>query len=525
MTKLLLNELFSIKLKERLNEVPNHQSLIFFSAFIKKGALEWLADEIRPKAEVTIVSRWHKADLISGASDLEIFDYCKAKKWDFKILKNLHSKLYLLNQKQMFIGSANLTSRGLNISSSGNIEIGTEIEATDKDLELIRNLLDEAISLDQNTYDSICLEINESDESIPDQIDTSSLTWSQKVKELLEGKIEKLWVDDLFVTPALKKIPEISDEDLFHDCSLLNLDKGEFESNKYEAEEISKIFEQSKMFKWFLKIMKENPKETKTFGFFSEQLHNSLLDEPPPYRSGVKEYLNFFESWLSIYSSSVIVKKFNRTSSYTLVEKGNVSVEYAFQTFIKTEKKPRVDHNKVRQSWIGNGRSYEEILSSEDPRNLYRLRDGGINTHLKYDLEKEFIKIANDSWLGGPDSYPFAKGLDKSCFSDHQTAIPQRLYGAFGLGRGLEETYPVVLRVGKDFDNEFEAALKARPGNRYELKWQTEFTEFLKKEFPEWVNLEAGDKSYQAYLYFQEYNQTSNIEGNIFFSVSVERVF
>ena len=127
--------------------------------------------------------------------------------------------------------------------------------------------------------------------------------------------------------------------------------------------------------------------------------------------------------------------------------------------------------------------------------------------------------------MGGPYSNPFAKGLDKSCFNDHQTAIPQRLYGAFGLSKGLEETYPVVLTVGKDLENDFEAVLKARPGNRYELKWKTEFTEFLKKEFPEWVNLEAGDKNYQAYLYFQEYSRTSNIEGNIFFSVSVERVF
>ena len=48
------------------------------------------------------------------------------------------------------------------------------------------------------------------------------------------------------------------------------------------------------MFRWFLNIMEENPLKNKTFGFFSKRLHDSLLDEPPPYRSGVKEYLNFF---------------------------------------------------------------------------------------------------------------------------------------------------------------------------------------------------------------------------------------
>ena len=71
---------------------------------------------------MTIFSRWNKSDLASGASDLEVFDLCKEKKWDFKILKNLHSKLYLLNQKKIFLGSQTL-SRGFNITSSGNIEI------------------------------------------------------------------------------------------------------------------------------------------------------------------------------------------------------------------------------------------------------------------------------------------------------------------------------------------------------------------------------------------------------------------
>ena len=73
MNNLLLNELFSSKIKDRLKETKNQQSLVFFSAFIKKRALEWLAEVINPETKVTVVSRWQKADLVSGASDLEIF--------------------------------------------------------------------------------------------------------------------------------------------------------------------------------------------------------------------------------------------------------------------------------------------------------------------------------------------------------------------------------------------------------------------------------------------------------------------
>ena len=94
--------------------------------------------------------------------------------------------------------------------------------------------------MDQNLYDSICQEVNETDKSMFDQIDTQPLTWSQKTLDTLEKKVEKLWVHDLFVSPALKKLPDISDEDIEHDCNLLNFNKDDLDSNNYEKEELSK---------------------------------------------------------------------------------------------------------------------------------------------------------------------------------------------------------------------------------------------------------------------------------------------
>ena len=186
---------------------------------------------------MTIVSRWNKSDLASGASDLEVFDLCK-EKWDFKILKNLHSKLYLLNQKKIFLGSANLTSRGFNITSSGNIEIGIDTDATPEDLKLIQNLLDDAIPLDQNLYDSICEEINTIDKGMFDHLDMEPMNWSQKINNSLDRKVDKLWVQDLFNSPALKKHIEVSDDDLSHDFSLLNLNQEQFENQKYDRRNI-----------------------------------------------------------------------------------------------------------------------------------------------------------------------------------------------------------------------------------------------------------------------------------------------
>ena len=48
MNNLLLNELFSRKLKEGLKENQSHQSLVFFLHLLKKKALDWLsANQLR----------------------------------------------------------------------------------------------------------------------------------------------------------------------------------------------------------------------------------------------------------------------------------------------------------------------------------------------------------------------------------------------------------------------------------------------------------------------------------------------
>lgn len=68
--------------------------------------------------------------------------------------------------------------------------------------------------------------------------------------------------------------------------------------------------------------------------------------------------------------------------------------------FVATSKKPRVAHNKVRQEWIGKGKTYSEIAK---PNSFYR-RHGIIeeghdpqapgleDKHLKYDLKYGYLK-------------------------------------------------------------------------------------------------------------------------------------
>ena len=162
------------------------------------------------------------------------------------------------------------------------------------------------------------------------------------------------------------------------------------------------------------------------------------------------------------------------------------------------------------------GRSYEEILTDNHQDNFYKHQEGSINSHLKYDLDKEFIKIASDSWLGGPNSNLLAKGLDFSCFHSNSSGIPHRVYEFFNLTLGSNLEKRVILK--KD-SKEFDAAFLPKADNRYTLQWDNKFTELLKESVPKWEVVKAHDKNHDSFLYFMD--SSKNDLGTTIYEVDI----
>ncbi len=78
-----------------------------------------------------------------------------------------------------------------------------------------------------------------------------------------------------------------SDESIEHDRKMLNIDK---------KEDIKPAFEKSRIFQWFKRKLNENEDKTMFFGDLTEQIHNSLFDDPKPYRKEVKTLqVNLYE--------------------------------------------------------------------------------------------------------------------------------------------------------------------------------------------------------------------------------------
>ena len=103
---------------ELRNYLDGKNTVTVFCPYIKLDALKRILDETRVCCDQIIV-RWEPRDIVSGASDLEVYELCKEKNISLYINKRIHLKLFTNNFVDAFTGSANISNRGL----SDNIEV------------------------------------------------------------------------------------------------------------------------------------------------------------------------------------------------------------------------------------------------------------------------------------------------------------------------------------------------------------------------------------------------------------------
>lgn len=304
---LLEGESFS---QDLLNSISKCQkSFVACSAFVRSNALDTLLADIQD-IEVIVVARWQKQDLISGASDLDTYQLCKERGWKFGISQNFHGKLYLVDQSSIFLGSANLTQKGLNIGSLSNIEFGTTISASRADLDKIDQFLEtEVVWLDDHQFQLIKQDID-STERLSNPL--SELQWSNEIQDQLLRNVSYLWVHELvFNTPQTLLCLNLDEATQLHDFELLSLD-----IDTLATESLKNRFRRSRLYLWVISQLHEN--QEMNFGAFSHALHNALLDDPTPYRKEVKEFVATLFAWLDFLSDEFEITKHRKTSSVRL---------------------------------------------------------------------------------------------------------------------------------------------------------------------------------------------------------------
>ena len=94
-----------------------------------------------------------------------------------------------------------------------------------------------------------------------------------------------MWVHDfLFNDPEKLFNFNENTDDLIHDKSLLNINSDDDLSSKT----IKLNFVNLDLYKWFIKQIKNKDNKSFSFEELSALIHNSLFDDPKPYRKEIK---------------------------------------------------------------------------------------------------------------------------------------------------------------------------------------------------------------------------------------------
>ncbi len=272
------------------------QEVIVLSAFIKLDALKWLI-ETSNTSNLKIVARWQPSDLAAGASDLECFYLCDEANIPFGISQNLHGKVYVVDSK-IFIGSANLTSKGMSLSHCENDEFGTGFEYGQTETIKVRGYLASVNWLNVKTVELMANFLR----SLGGNTDVQSNEWPQEISEKLGSQPFGVWYHDL---------PMCSPEQLFAqtaETAAMEHDLDCFQTTKGVGEDVLlKGFLSSQICFWLKAQLHEFGELS--FGKVTWLFHNQILDDPMPYRKTIKEGIaNLFE-WASLCEAAFTVSR------------------------------------------------------------------------------------------------------------------------------------------------------------------------------------------------------------------------
>lgn len=248
-----------------------------------------------------IIVRWQFSDIISGASDLEIYDIAKSNGWTMYFNNCLHAKMYC-GDELCVIGSANLTNNGMSGGPPlGNIELCIASKDNGDVKRWFNEILENSYMVNEPIYQAIRNDV-EKYILLNGGTPTCRKGFSHEVIKLLQKQIllPKLHIGDFPVLSDPNLIVNQHNmhcEDYKHDLNILGL------SGIPTIDEIRNAFEILPGFTWLWDCIENEV----YFGELTSKLHDIMHDIPKPYRKDVKVVLHTLINWAAILMPDKIV--------------------------------------------------------------------------------------------------------------------------------------------------------------------------------------------------------------------------
>lgn len=244
------------------------------SGFCKLRTLKFLDSLCRKGINKRLLVRFLPSDISCGATDKEIYEYCKNNGWSMYVDYTIHAKTYIFDKVKCIIGSANATDRGIGFGDNCNKEASTYFTLDDGQYQKVMTLYNDAILLDDNLYNYIVTQVE--DESVKKRI-----VCQKQKKEVIECLMAEDFPNE--------------------DSDIIELHN-------------------SKAYKWLKMYLETKEERSAYFGELSSVIHDIFIKEPRPYRKNIKDYLaNLLASIKKNKDNAIEITKPNYSEKVSLV--------------------------------------------------------------------------------------------------------------------------------------------------------------------------------------------------------------
>lgn len=296
-----------------LDFITRSEEVSVFSAYIRTEQLKELNQENKINR---IVVRWEIRDLHQGASDLELYQYCKDNKIALYRNTRIHLKCIRNNRDEIFLGSANVTGRGIGERANMfNFELNSLNQTTDFSDVLY---LDKIVSKSEYVTEELFQEIKKKVESLEDF--NKQEEEYQKVDIMTERKESDYFlISELPMFKDVKKLYQaaqdidglspLDKQCVSHDLATYDVSISKSEEEFYS--ELKQVFNNHKFIVKLKARIKEDRRSSLNYGGVVRWITENTTTVPTPISWELKEQqvVNILYEWICFFDSDFVVER------------------------------------------------------------------------------------------------------------------------------------------------------------------------------------------------------------------------
>ena len=296
-----------------LDFISKSEEISVFSAYIRTEQLKELNKEYKINR---IVVRWEIRDLHQGASDTDLYQYCKDNKIALYRNTRIHLKCLRNNRDEIFLGSANVTGRGIGERANHfNFELNSLNEITDFSDVLY---LDKIVSNSEYVSEELFQEIKKKVDSLEDfkkleeEYQKTDIMTERKESDYFLVSELPMFIDIKGLYQAAQNIDDLSSIErkcVSHDLATYDLSILKSEEEFYS--DLKQVFNNHKFIVKLKARIKEDQRRSLNYGGVVRWISENTTTVPTPISWDLKkqQVVNVLYEWICFFDSDFVVER------------------------------------------------------------------------------------------------------------------------------------------------------------------------------------------------------------------------